>query len=80
MIELAQDLDARGATTVGIGGNAQFADAVDVAVAGPRLTEALSPIASIVPAQLIVESLALSLGLDPDNPRGLAKVTATDPD
>jgi glucosamine--fructose-6-phosphate aminotransferase (isomerizing) len=28
---------------------------------------------------LIVEELARSLGLDPDNPRGLAKVTSTDP-
>ena len=80
LIELAQDLDQRGATTVGIGGSAQFAETVDVAVAGPRLTEAVAPIASIVPAQLVVESLALSLGLDPDNPRGLAKVTTTDPD
>jgi glutamine---fructose-6-phosphate transaminase (isomerizing) len=26
-----------------------------------------------------VEGLARALGLDPDNPRGLAKVTATDP-
>jgi glucosamine--fructose-6-phosphate aminotransferase (isomerizing) len=31
-----------------------------------------------VPAQLVVDTLALALGLDPDNPRGLAKVTATD--
>jgi glutamine---fructose-6-phosphate transaminase (isomerizing) len=32
-----------------------------------------------VPSQLVVEGLARALGLDPDNPRGLAKVTATDP-
>ncbi len=31
-----------------------------------------------MPAQLIVEELARELGLDPDNPRGLAKVTSTD--
>ena len=44
------------------------------------LPEALAPLGAIVPAQLVVESLALALGLDPDNPRGLAKVTTTDPD
>lgn len=80
MIELAGDLNGRGATTVGIGGTSQFEELVDVHVGGPRLPEALAPIATIVPAQLVVETLALSLGLNPDNPRGLAKVTATDPD
>jgi glucosamine--fructose-6-phosphate aminotransferase (isomerizing) len=33
----------------------------------------------MVPAQLVVEALARRLDLDPDNPRGLAKVTSTDP-
>lgn len=80
MIELAGDLGSRGATTVGIGGTTQFEELVDVHVGAPRLPEALAPLASIVPAQLVVESLALSLGLNPDNPRGLAKVTTTDPD
>ena len=32
-----------------------------------------------MPAQLVVEGLARALGLDPDAPRGLAKVTTTDP-
>jgi glucosamine--fructose-6-phosphate aminotransferase (isomerizing) len=31
-----------------------------------------------VPAQLMIEQMAHRLGLDPDNPRGLAKVTRTD--
>jgi glucosamine--fructose-6-phosphate aminotransferase (isomerizing) len=48
-------------------------------VPGPDLPEAVAPIALIVPAQLIVESLARRLGLDPDSPRGLSKVTTTDP-
>ncbi len=47
---------------------------------GPDLTEAVAPVAAIVPAQLVVERLARTLGLDPDNPRGLHKVTQTDPD
>jgi glutamine---fructose-6-phosphate transaminase (isomerizing) len=79
MVELAGDLAARGATIVGIGGEAAFAAACEVYVPGPDLPETLAPLGTMVPAQLIVEGLARELGLDPDNPRGLAKVTSTDP-
>jgi glutamine---fructose-6-phosphate transaminase (isomerizing) len=79
MVELARDLAGRGATVVGIGGEQRFADACAVHVPGPDLPEALAPLGAIVPAQLVVEQLARELGLDPDNPRGLAKVTSTDP-
>lgn len=78
MIELAGDLAGRGATVVGIGGDPVFAGACAVHVPGPELPEALAPLGAIVPAQLVVEGLARRLGLDPDNPRGLAKVTETD--
>ena len=79
MTELAHDLAARGATVVGIGGDADFTSACAVGVRGPALPETLAPLGAIVPAQLVVEALARSLGLDPDAPRGLAKVTRTDP-
>jgi glutamine---fructose-6-phosphate transaminase (isomerizing) len=79
MTELAGDLASRGATTVGIGGDADFAAACAVHVPGPALPERVAPLGAIVPAQLVVEALARELGLDPDNPRGLAKVTSTDP-
>jgi glutamine---fructose-6-phosphate transaminase (isomerizing) len=79
MVELAGDLAGRGATTVGIGGDDAFASAVAVHVPGPDLPEAVAPLGTIVAAQLIVEALARELGLDPDNPRGLAKITSTDP-
>ncbi|RYP86767.1 SIS domain-containing protein [Nocardioides guangzhouensis] len=79
LVELADDLTTRGARVVGIGGDARFAAACAVHVPGPDLPEQLAPLAAIVPAQLVVEGLARRLGLDPDNPRGLAKVTATDP-
>ncbi|GGF38790.1 glucosamine-6-phosphate deaminase [Marmoricola endophyticus] len=79
MTELARDLSARGAQLIGIGGDAAFADALDVALPGPDLPETLAPIGSIVTSQVLVERLAHALGLDPDNPRGLAKVTATEP-
>lgn len=79
MTELARDLTSRGATVVGIGGDTAFADACAVPVRGPALPETLAPLGAIVPAQLVVEELARTLGLDPDEPRGLAKVTSTDP-
>jgi glucosamine--fructose-6-phosphate aminotransferase (isomerizing) len=79
MRELADDLSGRGATVVGIGGDPAFAGACAVHVPGPDLTEAVAPLGAIVPSQLVVEGLARALGLDPDNPRGLAKVTSTDP-
>lgn len=80
MTDLARDLRTRGAAaTIGIGGDDAFASAVDVAVGGPDLPELVAPLALVVPAQLIVETLARQLGLDPDAPRGLSKVTQTDP-
>jgi glucosamine--fructose-6-phosphate aminotransferase (isomerizing) len=79
MAELADDLAARGATTIGIGGDSALADRCSLHVPGPDLTEAVAPLATIVRSQQIVEALAVALGLDPDNPTGLAKVTATDP-
>ena len=79
MVALAADLAARGARVVGIGGETRFAAACAVHVPGPELPEPLAPLGAIVPAQIMVERLARALGLDPDSPRGLAKVTATEP-
>ena len=80
MAELAEELHALGATTVGIGGDATFQSACEVVVAGPLLPERVTPLALVVPAQLIVEELAHRSGLNPDAPRALSKVTETDPD
>jgi glucosamine--fructose-6-phosphate aminotransferase (isomerizing) len=79
LVELAGDLTARGAQVLVVGGDAALAAASAYHVPGPDLPEAVAPIGLIVPAQLIVESLARRLGLDPDSPRGLSKVTTTDP-
>lgn len=76
--KLLGDLRSRGALTVGIGGDSHFAAAADVSVAGPDLTELIAPIALVVAGQMVVEGLARALGLDPDAPRGLNKVTQTD--
>jgi glutamine---fructose-6-phosphate transaminase (isomerizing) len=79
VVELAHDLAGRGAEVLAIGGDAVLAAASAYHVPGPDLPEPVAPIGLIVPAQLVVESLARRLGLDPDAPRGLSKVTATDP-
>lgn len=78
MTALADDLRRRGARVVGIGGDAPFARTCDVHVPGPDLPEPVAPLGLVVPAQLLVEQLARARGHDPDNPRGLAKVTRTD--
>ncbi len=78
LTRLVGELRARGAVVVGLGGDAAFADVVDVAVAGPRLAESVAPIGLAVAGQLVVERLTRELGLDPDAPRGLRKVTQTD--
>lgn len=78
MTELAEDIGGLGARTIGIGGDPGFATACGVQVPGPDLPETVAPLGLIVPAQLIVEGLARSRGLDPDAPRGLSKVTQTD--
>jgi glucosamine--fructose-6-phosphate aminotransferase (isomerizing) len=49
-----------------------------VALPGPTLSEPLAPLVLAIPAQVTIERLARRLGLDPDAPRGLKKVTQTD--
>ena len=78
MIELADDLRTRGATTVAVGGSPAMAAACDLATGPLDVTERLAPLVTVVPMQIVVERLARSLGLDPDEPRGLSKVTRTD--
>jgi len=78
LTDLLTDLAGRGARTVGIGGDGGFAAACGCPVDGPALPETVAPIALAVPCQLLAEGLARALGLDPDAPRGLAKVTQTD--
>jgi glucosamine--fructose-6-phosphate aminotransferase (isomerizing) len=78
LLELASTLRAKGSPVLGIGGDEEFRAACDLAVAGPTLREELAPLVLAIPAQLVVERLARRLGLDPDAPRGLRKVTQTD--
>lgn len=78
LTELAATLRSTGSPVLGLGGDASFRTACDLAIAGPQLSEMLAPLALVIPAQLLAEQLARALGLDPDAPRGLNKVTQTD--
>jgi glucosamine--fructose-6-phosphate aminotransferase (isomerizing) len=76
-IKLARRVTAAGATALAIGGGPGLAAEASRALPGPRLPEWLAPLGLIVPGQLLTEALARRLGLNPDSPRGLSKVTQT---
>jgi glutamine---fructose-6-phosphate transaminase (isomerizing) len=77
-VALAERVTAAGAKAYGVGGGRMLADASTRALPGPDLPEWVAPLALIVPGQLLTEALARRLGIDPDTPRGLGKVTQTD--
>lgn len=77
-VALAERVTAAAAKSYGIGGGAGLAAASSLALPGPALPEWVTPLALIVPGQLLTEALARRLGIDPDVPRGLNKVTQTD--
>jgi glutamine---fructose-6-phosphate transaminase (isomerizing) len=76
-VDLARRVTSAGARAYGIGGGDRLAAACTRALPGPRLPEWLAPMGLIVPGQLLTEALSRRLGLDPDHPRGLSKVTQT---
>lgn len=78
LTDLAHDIRQRHSMVLGIGGDQDFRSACDLAVPGPDTSELLAPLTLVIPAQLMVERLAHKLGLNPDLPRGLHKVTQTD--
>jgi glutamine---fructose-6-phosphate transaminase (isomerizing) len=77
-VDLARRVTGAGARAYGIGGGQALAAASSRWLPAPALPEWLAPIGLIVPGQLLTEALARSLGLNPDAPRGLSKVTQTD--
>jgi glucosamine--fructose-6-phosphate aminotransferase (isomerizing) len=76
-VSLARRVTGAGATALAIGGGPPLAAEATRALPGPRLPEWLAPLGLIVPGQLLTEALARRLGLNPDSPRGLTKVTQT---
>ncbi|MBC8135844.1 MAG: SIS domain-containing protein [Fibrella sp.] len=72
MTELATKLAERNARVIHLSPEI----GADIPLVSPS-DELLSPIVDILPAQLLAYYLTLARGLDPDNPRGLSKVTIT---
>jgi glucosamine--fructose-6-phosphate aminotransferase (isomerizing) len=77
-VELARRVTSADAMAYGIGGGDELASACSRSLPGPDLPEWLAPMGLIVPGQLLTEALSRALGLNPDAPRGLSKVTQTD--
>jgi glucosamine--fructose-6-phosphate aminotransferase (isomerizing) len=74
--EAAARIRATGATLVASGPAADAVEAADYSLPVPTPPlPLLSPILSVVPGQLFALALARAKGLDPDEPRGLSKVT-----
>jgi glucosamine--fructose-6-phosphate aminotransferase (isomerizing) len=76
-VDLARRVTGAGARAYGIGGGALLAAACSRSLPAPHLPEWLAPLGLIVPGQLLTEALARQLGINPDKPRGLTKVTQT---
>jgi glucosamine--fructose-6-phosphate aminotransferase (isomerizing) len=78
MLALARELRERGAELLVVSDlPAALALATTPLPLGGELAEWLSPVAAILPGQLLACRLAQAKGLDPDQPRGLNKVTRT---
>jgi len=78
MLAFARTLHERGAELIAISDRDELLDLAQTPLRLPQpLPEWLSPLAAIVPGQLLALHLARSKGLDPDRPRGLSKVTLT---
>ena len=76
--ELTELCRRRGAPVVAISDARAALGSADLQLPIPTgVPEWLSPLLSVIPGQLFAVSLARARGLDPDNPRGLSKVTET---
>ena len=76
MREVVSTVHDRGATVLAVGSSARDCPA-DLRITLPETAEEVSPILEILPLQRLALALALARGGDPDNPRGLSKVTRT---
>lgn len=78
MLDLARDLRNRGAELLIVSDEeAAKPFATTLLPIAPDLPEWLSPLATIMPGQILALHLAQAKGFDPDKPRGLRKVTLT---
>lgn len=76
-LDLMRDLRNRQAELIVISNNEAALALAHTALPVPEMPEWLSPIASIIPGQLMAFGLSQAKGLDVDHPRTLSKVTIT---
>jgi len=78
MTDLIQQLRALGAETLIVSDDEALLQGANLPLPMPSgLPEWLTPLAAVVPGQLFAMQLTIEKGLDPDNPKGLHKVTET---
>jgi glucosamine--fructose-6-phosphate aminotransferase (isomerizing) len=78
LLTFLKELRERQAEVVVISNRMEALELADIAMPLPTaLPEWLSPVAAVVPGQLLAYYLTLAKGLQPDAPRGLRKVTVT---
>jgi len=78
MLDLAAELRRREAELLVISDDpAALALATTPLALPPEVPEWLSPLVAVAPGQLLALHLALTKGLNPDEPLGLRKVTRT---
>lgn len=75
--ELLTKLQGIGAETLAISSESSVLKSASRGIKMPKVSELLSPIPYIIPAQLFAALLAKTKGLTPDQPRSLSKVTKT---
>jgi glutamine---fructose-6-phosphate transaminase (isomerizing) len=76
VLEAAARAREAGATIIASGSAAEAVEGADYVLPVPRPhTPLMAPLLSVVPGQLFAWALARTKGLDPDEPRGLSKVT-----
>lgn len=78
LVAFLQELRERRAEVVVISNRMEALELAAIAMPLPTaLPEWLSPVAAVIPGQLLAYYLTLAKGLQPDAPRGLRKVTVT---
>ena len=78
MVDLVRDLHERGARVSGSAATPTSRPRATCTCAGPDLPETVAPLGVDRARAADDRAAGPRLGLDPDNPRGLAKVTQTD--
>jgi glucosamine--fructose-6-phosphate aminotransferase (isomerizing) len=78
LYDMLHELDELNSEMIMVSDEQRFLEKAHLALPIPQnIPEWLSPIVAIVPGQLFAMRLTIERGMDPDNPKGLHKVTET---